>query len=136
MLMSLSDPRWRFVLHMNWRAQTLPFLLTGLPHSQHPTPQIPILPYPSREQIVSISPYAQILRGAYRTPTFLIHGRPDDLIPWQQSMRVHDALRERGVRAGIEIIEGAKHLFDTFPDPGVDTEEAVGRGYEWLKGFI
>jgi len=126
MLMTLADPRWRFVLHMNWRPQTVPFLLHG------PSPSPP----PTQAQIASISSYAQILTGAYRTPTFLIHGRPDDLIPWQQSMRTVEALRARGVEAGIEVVEGARHLFDTFPEVGVDFEPAVRRGYGWLAGRV
>jgi acetyl esterase/lipase len=126
MLMSLADPRWRFVLHMNWRAQTIPFLLNG-PSSDAP---------PTKSQIFSISPYAQILVGTYRTPTFLIHGRPDDLIPWQQSMRTIEALKARGVEADIEIVEGARHLFDTFPEIGVDFEPSVRRGYSWLGRFV
>ena len=127
-LMSLSDPRWPFVLHMNWRAQTLPFLLHGPSSSSPSTPA----PQPTQSQIRSISPFAQIRSGAYRTPTFLIHGRPDDLIPWQQSARTIEALRDSGVEAGIEVVEGARHLFDTFPEIGVDFEPAVERGYRWL----
>ncbi|KAL9031279.1 MAG: hypothetical protein Q9196_000686 [Gyalolechia fulgens] len=128
MLMSLADPRWRFVLHMNWRAQTTAFLLgQGLPYNAS-SPATP-----SRSEIASISPYAQILAGVYRSPTFLIHGRSDDLIPWQQSMRTVEALRSMGIEAGIEIIEGAKHLFDTFPAVGVDFEGQVRKGYEWLE---
>ncbi|TGO11946.1 hypothetical protein BTUL_0098g00320 [Botrytis tulipae] len=30
-LFSLQDPRTRFILHMNWRAQALPILINGLP---------------------------------------------------------------------------------------------------------
>jgi len=126
MLMTLADTRRRFVLHMNWRAKTVPFLLHG------PSPSPPL----TKTQIASISPYAQILTGAYRTPTFLIHGRPDDLIPWQQSARTVEALRARGVKAGIEVVEGARHLFDTVPEAGVDFGPAVGRGYGWLKGRV
>ena len=131
MLMSVADPRWRFVLHMNWRAQTTNFLLgQGLPYNSSSPP-----PKPSRSQVASISPYAQIVAGAYRSPTFIIHGRPDDLIPWQQSMRTVEALKVKGVEAGIEIIEGARHLFDTFPEVGVDFEPQVRKGYEWLGRF-
>jgi len=40
------------------------------------------------------------------------------------------------VEAGIEVVEGARHLFDTFPEAGVDFRPAVGRGYGWLKGRV
>ena len=35
-------------------------------------------------------------------------------------MRTIEALRARGVEADIEVVEGARHLFDTFPEIGVD----------------
>ncbi|KAL8818063.1 MAG: hypothetical protein Q9223_003231 [Gallowayella weberi] len=122
MLMSLADPRWRFILHMNWKAQTTSFLLS---HTNSNAP-------PSTSAVASISPLAQIRRGTYRTPTFLIHGRPDDMIPWEQSQRTVDALKAKGVEAQLEIVEGGKHLFDTFPERGVEFEGQVRRGYEWL----
>jgi hypothetical protein len=40
-----------------------------------------------------------------------------------------EALRARGVEADIEVKEGARHLFDTFPEIGVDFEPSVRRGY-------
>lgn len=58
------------------------------------------------------------------------------MIPWQQSMRTVEALRVRGVEADIEIVEGARHLFDTFPQIGVDFEPGVRRGYAWLGRFV
>lgn len=137
--MSLEDARWRFVLHMNWRAQTLPVLLNGLPSKRQVelSGQSPDdfynLPMPSKEQIVSISPYSQIVRGNYTTPTFLIHGTVDDLIPWQHSQRIVDALNERGVESSIEVLDGVDHLFDTFSDQGW---EEVQRGYAWLARQI
>lgn len=45
--------------------------------------------------------YAQIPTSAHRTSTFLIHGKLDELIPWQQSMRTVEALRAKGVGADI-----------------------------------
>ena len=58
------------------------------------------------------------------------------MIPWQQSMRTVDALRARDVETDIEVVEGARHLFDTFPEIGVDFEPGVRRGYAWLAGFV
>ena len=127
--MSLSDPRWRILLHMNWNAKMVPFLLSGA-HSLSPS-----YAAPTQSEIASISPYAQVLTGAYRSPTFLIHGRLDDLIPWQQSMRTVQALKAKGVEAEIEVIDEARHLFDTFPAPGVDFEPSVRRAYLWLARF-
>ena len=139
MLMSLEDPRWRFVLHMNWRAQHLPVLLNGLPSKRRllTTGQSPDsfyrMPMPSKERIQAISPMSQIVKGNYRTPTYLIHGTADDLIPWEHSQRVVDGLRERGVESGIEVLDGVEHLFDTFSDKGW---EEIQRAYRWLARQI
>lgn len=139
MLMSLKDVRWRFILHMNWKAQTLPLLLNGLPKKDtaHGTGRKPknwySMEMPDQKRVRSISPYAQILEGNYRTPTYIIHGTADDMIPWQQSQKTIDALKRQGVAAEIYVLEGAEHLFDTF---GTDRlgggDEAIGAGYEWL----
>lgn len=139
MLMSLDDTRWRFVLHMNWRAQFLPILLNGLPSrsqlvaGERSHKNYYNQPMPPKEEIISISPYSQILHGKYKTPTFLIHGTADDMIPWQQSQRVIDALQKRGVEADIAVLDGAVHLFDTFSDSGWDE---IQRGYAWLAKQI
>jgi acetyl esterase/lipase len=140
--MSPIDSRSRIALHMNWKAQALPVLLGGLPsksqlrHDGHPAKNWHSLPQPSKEQIVKISPYAQIMRGKYHTPTFLFHGTEDDLIPWHQTKKVHDALVSKGVRAGCAIVKGAEHLFDLYPDPDGKSWEAVLEGYRFLFSCI
>jgi acetyl esterase/lipase len=73
------------------------------------------LPQPAQEKILTVSPLAQIVRGNYCTPTFVIHGTNDDLIvliPWQQSQRTYDTLTERGIIAGLELVQGAPHICD------------------------
>jgi len=141
-LLSTADLRWRFVLHMNWKVQTLPFLLTKFPtkHELSTLKSDPKewynLPLPSAEQIASISPYAQIQRDNYRCPTFLIHGTADGHIPYEHSQRVVDALVKRGVEAECAVVEGAQHLFDSFPDPAVNFGPAVQRGYEFLFRIV
>jgi acetyl esterase/lipase len=140
--MSLADSRSRIALHMNWKAQTLPILLGGLPsksqlpHDTKDTKRYHLLPQPSREEIILISPYAQILRGSYCTPTFLIHGTEDDLIPWQQTQKVYDALVSKGIRAGSAVVEGAEHLFDLYPDPDEKGWKAVQEGYGFLSSCL
>lgn len=145
-LFSLQDPRTRFILHMNWRAQALPILINGLPPLSTPqttsssspsTTSYDNLPMPSPSQIARISPYSHIVTSHYKTPTFLIHGTEDDLIPWQQSQKTFEALKERGVEAGIEILEASGHLFDLTRDRGGDAGvRAVERGMEFLKRFV
>ena len=133
--MSVEDRRWRFVLHMNWRAQTLPVLINGLPskaqleRSGRTVDDIIEMQMPDEEAIASISPYSQIVRGSYKTPTYLLHGTADDLIPWQQSQATVDALRSQGVEAQVSIIQDAEHVFDTFSDRW---SPEVTRAFGWL----
>nr|APX44019.1 polyketide synthase [Pestalotiopsis microspora] len=123
--MSLQDERWRLVIHMNWKAQLVPMLVSGLPSKRKATAKgldlnsLASLPMPPAEAVRAASPYAQILRGHYATPTFIVHGRRDDLIPWQQSQETFEALRSRGVNAEIAVPD-AGHAFDLFPSEDTD----------------
>lgn len=123
--MSLQDERWRLVIHMNWKAQLVPMLVSGLPSKRKAIAQgldldsLASLPMPPAEAVRAASPYAQIVRGHYATPTFIVHGRRDDLIPWQQSQETFEALRSRGVDAEIAVPD-AGHAFDLFPSEDTD----------------
>jgi len=140
MYMSTKDVRWRFILHMNWKGQFLPMLINGLPSKRtleaNPSSKTNYenLPMPSKEKVAFISPHTQIKKGNYKTPTYLVNGTADDMIPWKQSQNIVDALREKGVDSGISLANGAKHLFDTFPteDPAETGWAAVYEGYDWL----
>lgn len=134
--MSPSDPRSRIILHMNWKGQTLPVLLNGLPSksaavSQTRNTDYANLAQPGDEQIASISPLAHVQRNTYRIPTYLIHGTRDDLIPWQQSQDFRDALQAKGVQAELGVVEGRVHLFDLYRDPDGRGWEIVRKGYEF-----
>jgi acetyl esterase/lipase len=137
-----NDARCRIVLHMNWKAQTLPMLLTGLQPNVKEDGQIPVphdqtaLPQPSTQEIVRCSPLAQVKRGLYTTPTFLVHGTADELIPWQQSQRMWQELTSRGVIAHLELIPGRPHICDTSRDPGSPDWVAVMRGYNFLARAV
>ncbi|KAF2117245.1 Alpha/Beta hydrolase protein [Lophiotrema nucula] len=111
--MSLQDPRSRIVLYMNWNGAALPILINGL-SKEIARDERTKIPMPNREQIRSISPLAHIQDGTYRTPTYLIHGTADDLVPWQQSKRMMDALQEKGVPVHLQLLESEPHLFDMF----------------------
>lgn len=141
--MTLTDPRWTFVLHMNWKSQMVPVLVNGLPTKKQVAASADkdekhyySLPQPDSDQIVPISPYAQILNGTYRTPTFFVHGTRDDLIPLRQSEKAWKALVERGVESGIYRLEGADHLFDFFRDRSQNGPEAIQAGYNWLADHV
>lgn len=133
--LSVADPRSRIILHANWKGQALPILLNGLPHqstvSSSEQSKFNAMPIPSKDAIRSISPYAQICQGKYKTPTYAVHGTKDDLIPWQQTQRVYEALRAQGVSAEVAILDGTPHLFDLF---GSSEEEAkaVSDGFKFL----
>lgn len=137
-----NDPRCRIVLHMNWKAQTLPVLLSGLQTRVAEDGNIPFsrdqttLPRPSTHEIVRCSPLAQVKRGLYTTPTFLVHGTADELIPWQQSHRMWRELTDRGVIAHLELIPGRPHICDTSRDPKSADWMAVERGYEFLARAV
>ncbi|KAI0542223.1 BcPKS19, polyketide synthase [Xylaria digitata] len=137
----LTDPRCRIVLHINWKAQTLPVIIGGLPSRKKASQNSDVedwnaLPQPGLDEIVAASPLAQIRRGNYRTPTFLIHGTADDLIPWQQSRGTYEAMVERNVTAELALIEGAPHICDLSSDPDSEGWKAAIRGYEFLSSYV
>jgi acyl transferase domain-containing protein/acetyl esterase/lipase/acyl carrier protein/ubiquinone/menaquinone biosynthesis C-methylase UbiE len=138
----LTDPRCRIVLHINWKAQTLPVIINGLPSRAKADAETTAgtdwnaAPQPTVERIRAVSPRAHISRGSYASvPTFLIHGTADDLIPWHQSRGTYDALVARGVPAGLALIEGAPHICDLSSDPESEGWKAALRGYEFLASF-
>ncbi|GKZ28711.1 type I Iterative Polyketide synthase (PKS) [Aspergillus brasiliensis] len=136
--MAPQDPRSQLILHMNWRAQTLPVLFRGLPSQGDDDDdgdniaQYHDLEQPSTEEIVRASPYAQIVRGTYRSPTHIVFGTEDDLIPWQQAMETVEALQAAGVEAGMTLIEGQPHLFDLFRDADGKRWEAIQPAYRFV----
>ncbi|KAI1115963.1 BcPKS19, polyketide synthase [Nemania sp. NC0429] len=139
----LTDPRCRIVLHINWKAQTLPVIIGGLPSrkkadaaSDGEARDWNDLPQPGADAIAAVSPLAQIRRGNYNTPTFLVHGTADDLIPWQQSQGTYYALAERRVPARLALVEGAPHICDLSSDPDSEGWKAAMRGYEFLCSYV
>ncbi|KAI9714707.1 MAG: Type I Iterative PKS [Chrysothrix sp. TS-e1954] len=150
--MTLSDPRWRIIIHYNWKAQLLPILIKGLPtkgslvESPHARAEYSSLPMPSVEEIRAVSPFAQIQAGRYKTPTFIVHGDEDDLIPWTQSRETIESLKTQGVEAGLAVPKGAPHAFD-LPIWGKEGREedvqakaraweAVDAGWDFISRFV
>lgn len=127
---------------MNWKAQTLPVILSGLPHGTGAVNSDEIatfwtaLPQPSIAEIQRCSVLAQVKRGDYTTPTFLVHGTADELIPWQQSHRTWRELVDRGIEAGLALVEGAPHICDTSHDPESADWKAVVQGYDFLAQAV
>ncbi|KAI1755466.1 BcPKS19, polyketide synthase [Xylaria castorea] len=136
----LTDPRCRIVLHINWKAQTLPVIIGGLPSRRKVDKNSESkdwnnLPQPGLDKITAVSPLAQIRRGSYRTPTFLVHGTADDLIPWQQSRDTYDAMVHNNITAQLALVEGAPHICDLSSDPDSEGWKAAIRGYEFLSSY-
>jgi acetyl esterase/lipase len=93
-------------------------------------------PQPTDEEIQRVSPYAQIQKGVYRTPTFVIHGTDDGLILWSQSVRTMEALKAQGVRAEVSVLQGKVHLFDLYRDTDGTAWAVVEKGYDFLADVV
>ena len=123
---------------MNWHGQALPILVYGLKDKTNAWDKWPILPLPARKQIQSISPLVQIRAGKYSTPTFVVHLRQDDLIPWRQPQRTYEGLVENGVAGELRIVNNAVHLVDIYPrfDRHCQAMEAVEAGYSFFRSYV
>ncbi|KAI8945339.1 BcPKS19, polyketide synthase [Xylaria longipes] len=137
----LTDARCRIVLHINWKAQTLPIITGGLPSRKKADESSDgkdwnALPQPSLEKIRAVSPMAHIQEGNYKTPTFLIHGTADDLIPWQQSQGTYEAMVKQGIPVELALVEGAPHITDLSSDPNSKGWQAALRGYDFICSYV
>ncbi|KAJ5181613.1 Acyl transferase/acyl hydrolase/lysophospholipase [Penicillium cf. viridicatum] len=135
--MSPTDARSRIALHMNLAGKTLPVLLGGGRYFKSLGAGIgeEEIPEIMAEEVQAISPLAQIRRGAYRSPTFIIHGTLDDLIPVAQAKRTYDELVVQGVQTELRVVENGLHLFDIYPryEEDRDACQAVLEGYDFLR---
>lgn len=127
--MAQNDPRSRLALHMNWHGRTLHVLLGGLDKKKRLSPG-----EPSADAVAAVSPLARVRRGEYRTPTFIIHPREDDLIPWEQADRTWKHMLDAGVDAELRIVDGMVHLFDVAK--GWQRNEAARRAVEDGYAFL
>lgn len=68
----------------------------------------------------------------------MAHGTNDDLVPWQQSVKTIERLREKGVECDVGLAAGAGHSFDLFAgeDLGGTGEAVVERGYGFLMMVV
>ncbi|KAK4194359.1 hypothetical protein QBC40DRAFT_238747 [Triangularia verruculosa] len=130
--MSVQDPRSKLALYMNHQGKTLEVLLHGVAAVNRGRPV-------SEEEVSAVSPLAQVRRGQYKTPTFIIHPRQDDLIPWQQAERMYEALTRHGVDTELRIVdEGAKHLFDIgerWQTRYKEGSKAMHEGFQFLVSY-
>lgn len=136
--MAPRDPRSLIALHMNWKGQTLSFLLNKWKDKKGTTECSGEPARPTEDEVKVASPLAQIRDGYYKTPTFLIHGTMDDLIPYEQSIRTYKEFLAKGIEAEIRVLEGRLHLFDIFPEYSKNLEalQTVEDGYNFLLKHV
>lgn len=148
-----GDPRSELVLSLFKEGNGLPLLLNGLPRASHEEEDSSEdgssedsesdeddveddnawLHAPHPERVVAISPLAQVQRGNYTVPTFLIHGTNDEIVPYHTAVTFVDALRAVGVEGQLLTVQGARHIHDvTLKIGSKGWDETVAPGYEFL----
>ncbi len=121
-----GDPRSELVLSLFKEGNGLPMMLNGITDPNWRRK-------PDADKIAAISPMAQLRKGAYTTPTFLIHGEKDEIVPFHTADKFARALEKEGVRNGFLPVKGVKHIHDLNLGPGMQKwEEQVAPGYEFL----
>ena len=138
----LTDPRCKIVLHINWKAQTLPVIIGGLVSRRRAATEEAAekdwgaLPQPPIEKIRAVSGRHHIRAGTYRVPTFFVHGMEDDLIPWQQTEETYNELLRAGVPAGLELVADAPHICDLSSSPDSPGWQATVKGYDFIESYV
>ncbi|KAA8615013.1 polyketide synthase [Pyrenophora tritici-repentis] len=150
-----GDPRSELVLSLFKEGNGLPLLLNGLPRASNEQDSFEEdsedsdssdndsedegddigtwLRAPDAERVAAISPLAQLRRGNYTVPTFIIHGTKDEIVPYHTAAAFVDALRAAGVEGQLLTVQGARHIHDVALKPDTKRwDETVAPGYEFL----
>ncbi|KAL3250624.1 hypothetical protein ABHI18_011097 [Aspergillus niger] len=123
-----GDPRSDLVLSVSKNGTALPLLL------QAQADGADYLAMPSAARIAAISPLAQARQGNYRTPTFIIHSRQDQVVPFDAAERFITELKTQGVAGDLLGLLSVPHLHDLYLRPGTkEWEEQVEPGYRFLQ---
>ncbi len=102
-------------------------LLCGMPADEDQDLQ------PTPDEIAAISPLAQVRKGIYKTPTCIVHGSEDEVVPCRMSQAFGEALASSGVTSEVVVVSGAKHMHDLFLKPGKPGwEDGVASAYGFL----
>lgn len=89
---------------------------------------------PDLERVAAISPITQVKNGKYRTPTFLIIGEEDEIVPFHTAVNFSKALENQGIKTGFISVPGAKHIHDLKLAPGfAGWNKWVLPGYKFLS---
>jgi acetyl esterase/lipase len=92
---------------------------------------------PDSERVAFISPMAQVRAGKYTTPTLLIHGEKDEIIPFQTAVKFIRAMSEHGIENGFLAVPNAKHIHDLKLKPGIaGWERDVAPGYKFFLDIL
>ena len=124
-----GDPRSELVLSLFKEGHGLPLLLNSIrpPNGRSWSTK------PPADLIAAISPLSHLRRGTYTTPTFLIHGTNDEIVPYHTAVTFSEAIREKGVRGGLGEVKGVRHIHDLeLREGGKGWWEGVGVGYAFL----
>ena len=121
-----GDPRSELVLSLFKEGTGLSLMLNGLSTNALTLP-------PEPDRVAYISPMAHVRTGRYTTPTFLIHGEKDEIVPFHTAVKFADALQCHNVKGGLLTVKGARHIHDLQLRPGMERwQQEVAPGYEFL----
>lgn len=122
-----GDPRSELVLALVKEKNGVALLLDSIPTDGN------TLKAPEPERVAAISPLAQVQNGNYHTPTFVIIGDEDEIVPFHTSVDFVNALREQGIKNGFILVPGQRHIYDLALSPGMAKwDEWVAPGYKFL----
>ncbi|KAM0523026.1 hypothetical protein ACHAPE_001517 [Trichoderma viride] len=122
-----GDPRSELVLALVKEKNGVALLLDGIPTNAN------TLGVPEPERVAAISPLAQVQNGNYHTPTFVIIGDEDEIVPFHTSVDFVNALREQGIKNGFIPVPGQRHIYDLALSPGMAKwDDWVAPGYKFL----
>lgn len=126
-----GDPRSELVLALVKEKNGMALLLDGIPADGD------TLGAPEPERVAAISPLAQVQKGNYHTPTFVIIGEEDEIVPFHTSVNFVNALSKQGIKNGFIPVPGQRHIYDLTLSPGMSKwDDWVAPGYKFLFDIL
>jgi acetyl esterase/lipase len=126
-----GDPRSELVLALVKEKNGMSLLFKGIPSNSDQ------LQRADANLAAAFSPLVQVRKGIYHTPTYLIIGDEDEIVPFPTAVEFAQALTENSVKGGLLCVKGAKHIYDLGLTPGSEGwEKGVGPGYDFLLGEL
>ncbi|PTB42568.1 hypothetical protein M441DRAFT_136945 [Trichoderma asperellum CBS 433.97] len=126
-----GDPRSELVLALVKEKNGVALLLDGIPTDGD------TLEAPKPERVAAISPLVQVQKGNYHTPTFVLIGDEDEIVPFHTSVNFVNALQKQGIRNGFIPVPGQRHIYDLSLSPGMAKwDDWVAPGYKFLFDIL